>query len=24
VTNLFEKDGDHWLMISHHAQMIPK
>ena len=24
VTNLFEKDGDHWLMISHHAQMISK
>ena len=24
VTNLFEKDGDQWLMISHHAQMIPK
>jgi len=24
VTNLFEKNGDHWLMISHHAQMIPK
>ncbi len=24
VTNLFEKDGEHWLMISHHAQMIPK
>lgn len=24
VTNLFEKDGAHWLMISHHAQMIPQ
>jgi ketosteroid isomerase-like protein len=24
VTNLFEKDGDRWLMISHHAQTIPK
>jgi len=24
VTNLFEKDGDRWLMISHHAQMIAK
>jgi ketosteroid isomerase-like protein len=24
VTNVFEKDGDRWLMISHHAQVIPK
>jgi ketosteroid isomerase-like protein len=24
VTNLFEKIGGRWLMISHHAQMIPK
>lgn len=24
VTNLFERDGDRWLMISHHAQMIPE
>ena len=24
VTNIFEKEGDRWLMISHHAQMIPK
>ena len=24
MTNLFEKDGDEWLMISHHAQVIPK
>lgn len=24
VTNLFEKDGGHWLLISHHAHMIPK
>jgi ketosteroid isomerase-like protein len=24
VTNIFEKEGDHWLMISHHAQIIPK
>lgn len=24
VTNLFEKDSGHWLMISHHAQKIPK
>jgi ketosteroid isomerase-like protein len=24
VTNIFEKVGDHWLMITHHAQVIPK
>ncbi|MFB9264900.1 hypothetical protein ACFFWD_17315 [Bradyrhizobium erythrophlei] len=24
VTNIFEKDQDRWLMISHHAQAIPK
>ncbi len=24
VTNIFEKIGDRWLMISHHAQVIPK
>jgi len=24
VTNIFEKEGDRWLMILHHAQMIPK
>ena len=24
VTNVFEKDGARWLMISHHAQMVPK
>jgi ketosteroid isomerase-like protein len=24
VTNIFEKDGDHWLMVSHHAQMVPQ
>jgi ketosteroid isomerase-like protein len=24
VTNIFERDGDRWLMISHHAQVIPK
>ncbi len=24
ATNLFEKDGDRWLMISHHAQAIAK
>jgi ketosteroid isomerase-like protein len=24
VTNIFEKVGDRWLMISHHAQQIPK
>ena len=24
VTNLFEKDDDRWLMISHHAQRIPE
>jgi ketosteroid isomerase-like protein len=24
VTNVFEKDGDRWLMVSHHAQPIPQ
>jgi ketosteroid isomerase-like protein len=24
VTNVYEKDGDHWLMVLHHAQVIPK
>lgn len=24
VTNIFEKDGDRWLMISHQAQVIPR
>lgn len=24
VTNIFEKDGDRWLMVSHHAQPIPQ
>jgi ketosteroid isomerase-like protein len=24
VTNIFEKEGDRWLMISHHAQIIPQ
>jgi ketosteroid isomerase-like protein len=24
VTNIFEKDGNRWLMISHHAQAIPQ
>jgi ketosteroid isomerase-like protein len=24
VTNIFEKDGDRWLMVVHHAQVIPK
>jgi ketosteroid isomerase-like protein len=24
ATNIFEKDGDRWLMISHQGQMIPK
>jgi ketosteroid isomerase-like protein len=24
VTNIFEKDGDRWLMVVHHAQGIPK
>lgn len=24
VTNIFEKEGDRWLMILHHAQVIPK
>jgi ketosteroid isomerase-like protein len=24
VTNVFEMDGNRWLMISHHAQVIPK
>jgi ketosteroid isomerase-like protein len=24
VTNIFEKEGDRWLMVSHHAQPIPQ
>ncbi len=24
ATNIFEKDGDRWLMVSHHAQAIPQ
>lgn len=24
VTNVFEKDGDRWLMVLHHAQTVPK
>ena len=24
VTNIFEKDGERWLMVSHHALPIPK
>jgi len=24
VTNIFEKDGDHWLMVSHQAGIQPK
>jgi len=24
VTHVFEKDGDRWLLVSHHAQMVPK
>jgi ketosteroid isomerase-like protein len=24
VTNIFEKDGNRWLLVSHHAQRIPK
>jgi ketosteroid isomerase-like protein len=24
VTNIFEKQGDRWLMVVHHAQLIPK
>jgi ketosteroid isomerase-like protein len=24
VTNIFEKEGNRWLMVSHHAQVIPK
>ena len=24
VTNVFEKDGERWLLVSHHAQIIPK
>lgn len=24
VTNIFEKDGDRWLLVSHHAQRIPQ
>jgi ketosteroid isomerase-like protein len=24
VTNVFEKEGDRWLMVVHHAQVIPK
>jgi ketosteroid isomerase-like protein len=24
VTNIFEKEGDRWLMVVHHAQVIPK
>jgi ketosteroid isomerase-like protein len=24
VTHVFEKEGDRWVLVSHHAQMIPK
>ena len=24
VTNIFEKEGDRWLMVLHHAQVLPK
>jgi ketosteroid isomerase-like protein len=24
VTNVFEKEGDRWLMVSHHAGIVPK
>jgi ketosteroid isomerase-like protein len=24
VTNIYEKDGNHWLMVSHHAGILSK